>query len=186
MNWFVKLWHKHFMPKAPWGMEELSTDGLLKVTDYNSAYAQQLRGRLPPEMTGNLTDAEIVKLWVERRNHEKQEPRLEVIHSDISAEGQVTLKLEWNDAFIRLLQNRGFQGDTEDDLVQAYLHVVTKNADERMFNDETSDVPLVAPADDDIEDVLNNTPPETLKAIEKSIRRRAAQRGSKGRTMDRQ
>jgi hypothetical protein len=188
MSWFTKFWHKTFATKTPWAEEVMGADGQLTVLDHNPAYAAQLRGRLPEDIvTTSMTDSEVVKLWVERRNHEMQEPKLEVVHSDITPDGKVKLKLEWNDAFIRLLQNRGFQGESEDDLVQNYLHQVTKTADARMFNEETGDMPLAPPAEgDDIEAILDNTPPETLKALEKSIRRRAAQRGTKTRTLDRQ
>jgi hypothetical protein len=184
MSFFSKVWHKYLAVNAPWGVEELSEDGILTVPDFNSGYAAKLRASLPPEITSALTDTEVVKLWVERRNHEKQTPKLEVVHSDITEDGQVKLKLEWNDAFIRMLQANGFQGDSEDDLIQNYLHQVTKNVDTQMFDEDTAETPLVPrrlPTENDIEEVLNNTDPDTLKALEKSIRRRAAQRGG-GRT----
>lgn len=164
--------------------DEVIENGVLTVTNWNAGYAAAKRAALPPDLVVGMTDEAVVKMWVDRRNLELEEPKLEVVHSDITVDGQVTLKLEWNTAFIRLLQARGFVGDSEDELVQAYLHQVTRKTDEEMFQQETADVPLAPPSEDDIEKILDNTNPETLKQLEKSIRRRAAQRGARQRTLD--
>lgn len=171
------------VPKA----DESITDNIMSVTNFNTAYAAQKRALMPLEITQGLTDEAVVKLWVDRRNLEAEEPKLEIIHSDITPDGQVRLKLEWNSSFIRLLQNRGFVGDTEDDIIQAYLHQVTNKTDAELFEQETSEVPLVPmlPAEEaDIEKILDSTNPDTLKALEKGIRRRAAQRGTRTRKLD--
>jgi hypothetical protein len=180
----VRKMEEKLAATVPSAKEEI-IDGVLTVTEWNTAYAATKRAVLPAELTNTMTDAEVVKVWVDRRNLELEDPRLEVVHSDITPDGQVKLQLEWNTAFIRLLQTRGFQGDTEDDLVQAYLHQVTNRTDTELFERETADVPLVPPTnDDDIEKILDNTNPDTLKALEKSIRRRAAQRGTRTRKLD--
>lgn len=109
-----------------------------------------------------------------------------MVHSDIMPDGQVAIKLDWNDAFIRLLQARGIEGKDEEELIQNYLHVVSNRADSELFEEETADIPLVPPTEDDIEAILDKTDPETLRQIEKSVRRRAAQRGQRQRSLDKQ
>lgn len=180
----VEELEKQLADREPRATEVVDEYGQLAVSDWNAAYAASKRALLPPDLTKNLTDAEVVNLWVERRNIENEEPRLEMVHSDIMPDGQVAIKLDWNDAFIRLLQARGIEGKDEEELIQNYLHVVSNRADSELFEEETADIPLVPPTEDDIEAILDKTDPETLRQIEKSVRRRAAQRGQRQRSLD--
>src|ERR1035437_6654668 len=56
------------------------SDGKLVVVDYNQGFVLKLRASFGDLIDDTTTDDDIVKLYVERENLEREEPRLEVIH----------------------------------------------------------------------------------------------------------
>jgi hypothetical protein len=189
MSWLKAFIHKYILTKAPWSVT--TDDGkTLQVLDYNAAFVQGLREELKDQIHGVKTDADVVTLWVGRYNHEREAPRLDVVHGDITADGRVSIKLEWNDAFIRMLQNAGIEGATEDELVRVYLATVTANAARDVDDDLVMDnapIPPEAlaraeggkdtkPSSKDVTAILDSMDPDVLKMFEKDIRSRAARR----------
>lgn len=182
MSW-ASFFHKHLSRSEPWAKTSTDDSGKLEVLDYNAAYAAKLKTELGEEVVGLKTDAEVVKLWVERYNYERETPRLEVVHGDVGPDGNINIKLEWNDAFIKMLKEFGLEAATEDDLIRLYLARVTARVDADIEAAEaTADAeeqPSAAnriPTPNDVEAILDNMDPDVLKMFEKDIRRRAQKR----------
>ena len=179
------LWYKHFKTATPWS-DQREENGKLVVNDYNASYVQGLRDELKDAIHGIMTDADVVKLWVDRYNYEREMPRLEMVHGEISVDGRINVKLEWNDAFIKMLQESGVEGESEDDMIKVYLASVTSKVDRDVAEadevDTTESEPTKAiakpkhPSDSDVDQILEQMDPEVLKMFEKNIRRRAAKR----------
>jgi hypothetical protein len=181
MQWLKAIWHKYlFGAQQPWAVERKDDVGSLQILDYNHAYVKDLRSRLPEELVQTANDAEVIQLWVDRYNHERVEPRLEVIHSGIDQEGRIRMKLDWNHTFIRLLQERGIPGETEEEMVENYLSMMTRQSQMDAIMGEMNDgqPQPPEPSEEDIEGVLNTMDPETLRRLERTIRRRAQTRGT--------
>lgn len=107
-------------------------DGKLKVVDYNPAFVKKLRVQFGDLVTDETSDDNVVKLYVDRENLEREEPRLEVIHMGIEEDGQLKIKLDWNKAFIDHLKKNGITGETEDEAIKEYLsRLTTQTADEQ-------------------------------------------------------
>lgn len=104
-------------------------DRKMIVKSYNAAFVEDLRKTLG-DLTLDKTDDEVVKLFVDRENEEFEEPRLDVVHSGITEEGQVQMKLDWNRAFIKHLKQNGITADTEEEAVNKYLSLITKQVAE--------------------------------------------------------
>lgn len=182
--------------EEPKATETKLPDGTLEVTGWNHAYVRDLRTRLPSDLTESKTDSEVVQLWVDRYNHEHVEPKLEVLHSGIEADGRIKMKLEWNSAFIRQLQERGIAGDTEEKMVENYLAMMTRKVDADVFDEAEGEpgAPSGArlPEEHEIERELENMDPEMVRRMEKVIRRRSQKRPlrrnelkpGRGRTLD--
>lgn len=189
---FDSFIRKHILTKQPWSIQT-TVDGKLVVTDYNAAFVKSLREQLGDELVGVKTDAEVVQLWVDRYNYEREIPRLDVVHGEVSADGRVNVKLEWNDAFIRMLRDAGVEGASEDDMIRVYLATVTQKVDrdiaavEENDNIEERDPAIQGvgprkPAESDVSAIIDAMDPEVLKMFEKDIRRRAAKRKPQSRT----
>ena len=159
-------------PKAT---EAKAADGTLSITDWNHAYVKDLRSRFPQELTIDKTDAEVVQLFVDRYNHEHVEPKLEVLHSGIDPDGRIKMKLDWNEAFINLLRERGVKGDTDEKMIENYLAMMTRKVDAELFDEDEGDVPPpgALPGEREIERELENMDPEVVRRLEKTLRRRA-------------
>lgn len=182
------FWYKTVATREPWAhMWNDDDSGKLTVKDYNHAFAESLRPGI--EGSASMTDAEVVKLWVERRNFEREQPRLEVVHGDLTPEGRVNVKLEWNDAFIRMLQESGLEAETEDDYIRLYLASVTSRVDKDLSDADQVDTteperdPAIQgkaakpqPSESDVSAIIDNMDPDILKMFERDIRRRAAKR----------
>lgn len=180
------LWYKHVKTATPWS-DQRDENGKLVINDYNASYVQGLRNELKDAIHGVMTDADVVKLWVDRYNYEREAPCLEVVHGEVSADGRVNVKLEWNDAFIKMLQAAGVEGETEDDMIRVYLASVTSKVDrdvaeaDEVDTTEPTTIATAAklnkqPSDSDVDQILEQMDPEILKMFEKNIRRRAAKR----------
>lgn len=184
---FASFIHKHVFTKEPWSIQK-TVDNKLVVSDYNAAFVNQLRSQLQPEMIEMKTDAEVVQLWLDRYNYEHETPKLEVIHGEVENDGRVNIKLEWNDAFIRMLRSAGIEGSSEDELIRVYLATVTSKVDrdiaeiEELDNFEEHDPAIQGvrkPSELDVTAIIDNMEPDVLKMFEKDIRRRAAKRKGK-------
>jgi hypothetical protein len=184
---FTSFIHKHVFSKAPWSVQE-TVNGKLVISDYNAAFADQLRAQLQPEMIEMKTDAEVVQLWLDRYNYEHETPKLEVVHGEVGVDGRVNVKLEWNDAFIKMLRDVGVEGSSEDEMIRVYLATVTSRVDRDIADIEDQDGikehdPAIQgnggprqPSENDVTAIIDNMDPEILKMFEKDIRRRAAKR----------
>lgn len=58
------------------------------------------------------------------------EPWVEVIGENITDDGRIELRLDWNAAFIHYLRKSGFRGANDDVLVQAWLISLDRNLDD--------------------------------------------------------
>lgn len=116
-------------------------DGKLKVSKYNSAFVAKLRAENGDVMDG-LDDEAVIKIFESRENITREPPRLEVIHEGIMADGTVAMKLDWNKAFIDHLREHGISGGSEEEAVDAYLQLLTRN----MSHDDHDDQYNLTPA----------------------------------------
>lgn len=115
-SWFKGLFSTR-KPKARLNYE----DGKLVIEDYNRAFVDKLRNDLG-DLTLGKTDAQVVKLYLDRENLEHEEPKLTVEHMGIDKTGKIKMKLDWNQAFIRLLRDKaGIVSENEEEAIQAYL-----------------------------------------------------------------
>lgn len=113
----------------PWADLQFS-DGKLEVVDYNAAFVKKLRSQFGDLVNDETSDADVVKLYVDRENIDREEPRLEVLHLGIEEDGQLKIKLDWNKAFIDHLRKNGITGETEDEAIKEYLsRLTTETAD---------------------------------------------------------
>lgn len=107
-------------------------DGKLKVVDYNAAFVKKLRTQFGDLVNDETSDEDVVKLYIDRENLEREEPRLEVLHLGIEEDGQLKIRLDWNKAFIDHLKKNGITGETEDEAIKEYLsRLTTQTADEQ-------------------------------------------------------
>lgn len=114
----------------PWADLQYS-DGKLVIVDYNQGFVSKLRSSFGDLIDDSTTDDDIVKLYVDRENVDREEPRLEVVHLGIEEDGQLKIKLDWNKAFIDHLHKNGITGETEDEAIKAYLaRLTTETADQ--------------------------------------------------------
>lgn len=121
----------------PWADLQYS-DGKLVVVDYNQAFVSKLRASFGDLIDDTTSDDSIVKLYVDRENLDREEPKLEVLHMGIGEDGQLKIKLDWNKAFIDHLHRNGISGETEDEAIKEYLsRLTTETADNQ---GELSDV----------------------------------------------
>lgn len=100
-------------------------DGMLVARDFNTAFANSIRKKSGFQFTDDVSDEDVVKAYIERENIEREEPRLEVVHSGIDPDGKLRIELDWNQAFINLLKKNGIVGETEDEAIQEYLSRLT-------------------------------------------------------------
>jgi hypothetical protein len=113
----------------PWADLQFS-DGKLVIVDYNQAFVTKIRSSFGDLIDDVTSDEDVVKLYVDRENVDREEPRLEVVHLGIEADGQLKIKLDWNKAFINHLHKNGISGETEDEAIKAYLaRLTTETAD---------------------------------------------------------
>lgn len=69
-----------------------------------------------------LKQQESIDILMEvRKKKESDEPWMEVLGGEITKDGQMELKLDWNDAFIAQLQQNGYRGNSEQQLVSNWL-----------------------------------------------------------------
>lgn len=107
-------------PKASFEIVESK----IAVKSYNKAFIDDLRKRFGEAALGK-TDQQVIQLYLDRENLEREEPRLEVIHAGLEQDGRVKMTLDWNRAFINHLRENGITGESEDEAVQKYLSMLT-------------------------------------------------------------
>lgn len=172
--------------KVPW-CEYDTVNGQLSNVAYNSAFIAEVRESLKDTLSVGTfkTDQEVIDLWQARRSFEAEQPNLEVVHSGIDEDGKLQLKLSWNNAFIRMLKQHGFDAEDEDTIIQAYLaSIARENADE-LPPQQSEALPDAAPAPsriiaaNNIADALDDLDPDTVREIERELRSRAQRRAVK-------
>lgn len=109
-------------PKVELGYE----DGKMVVKSYNQAFVEEQR-KLLGDLAEGRSDEQVIQLFLDRDALDKEEPRLDVVHMGIEADGKVKVQLDWNRAFIKHLRDNGITADTEDEAVQKYLTMLTLN-----------------------------------------------------------
>lgn len=150
---------------------------------YNDAFIKKLRVDYGAP---DLEEERLIALWQARTDYENEEPFLEVVHSGINEDGSLKLKLEWNDAFIRLLRSHGFIDEDENILIQRYLASIAREEALGVTADPLEHPPMERqelstrlPTSDEIGQMLDSMPPEIVRDMEKQLRRRAQQRGKR-------
>lgn len=140
MSWLKKISNWWTPPNPPVEdstpkAEIIFVDGKLLVKSYNSAFVADLRSK-HGDLFLNKTDDEVVQLFAQRESIQFEEPKLEVVHSGITEDGRVQMKLDWNQAFIRHLQQNGITAETEEEAVETYLMMIQKKVadQEHMIN----------------------------------------------------
>lgn len=122
-------------PKASLVVEE----GHLKVKSYNKAFVEDLRSKMG-DLTLDKSDAEVIEIYVGHEVAEKEEPKLEVLHLGLHSDGRVKMTLDWNPAFIKQCRRLGFEGETEELLVNMYLNSLVGKSDDGVDPEVTEEI----------------------------------------------
>jgi len=133
----------------------------IKVNDYNKLFIDDLKVKLGNLIDG-LSEADIIKLYVERENIELEEPRLDVKHAGISEDGRIKMELDWNTAFIRHLADNGISAETEDEAIQIYLSMLTHSLGDDVTTDMLSK--------DDVDAAFHDLDEEAAAELEEAAR----------------
>lgn len=139
ITFLQKIWYNYVNTKTPWVSAEYvanRAEGPIVVKGYNKAFIQSLRKDYG-YIADSKTDEELIDIFAKRENSYQEEPRLDVHHAGINSDGSVRVELDWNTSFIRHLEEHGIVGETEDEAIQMYLSLVTKNFVE---NAESEDI----------------------------------------------
>lgn len=156
----------------PWADLQYS-NGKLTVVDYNAAFVTKLRTQFGDLINEDTTDDEVVKLYIDRENIEREEPRLEVLHMGIEDDGQLRIKLDWNKAFIDHLKKNGITGETEDEAIKEYLsRLTTQTADEEGELPDVLSRDQINEAFKDLDNELQKEYDEAAAQVKKPRRRR--------------
>lgn len=132
MGLISSIWYKYLGgKKTPWADLTLDSDKNIKVKDCNKAFIDDVKNR-HGDLTIGKSDGEIIEIFEGRENVKREEPKLEVLHFGISEDGRVSMKLDWNSAFISHLAKHGITGETEEEAVQLYLSRLSKQNSEDM------------------------------------------------------
>lgn len=153
--------HLEFLRKKfgdkPWA-DFKYTNGKLTVSDYNKPFVEEIKVKIGHQLDEELSDDQLVKLYVDRENIEREEPRLDVIHLGIEDDGNLKIELDWNKSFIEMLKKNGITGETEDDAIREYLA--------RLTTEQTPDLSDAA-LDDAFADIDAQLSQEFQEAAEK-------------------
>ncbi len=153
--------------ETPWADFQYINDRL-SVKDYNPAFIKKLRNTLGDVIDNEMTDEEIIGVYVDRENIEREDPRLDVIHLGIETDGRVKVELDWNQAFINHLKKHGITGETESEAIEAYLSMLSSRAADEvgteqdvfsreMINEAFSEIDIIANRElDEAESTLKN------------------------------
>lgn len=71
-----------------------------------------------------------------KKIQESDEPYLSILSDNMDKDGNVTMVMDWNQAFIKRLRDAGFKGITDDQVIDAYLYrIYTVKMEENYIND---------------------------------------------------
>ena len=151
-------------------------DDKLVVKNYNQAFVKKLRSTMGDLIGESTTDDQIVQLYVERENLDREEPKLEVQHLGIEADGKLKIKLDWNKAFIKHLREHGITGETEDEAIEEYLSRLTKNVMDEIDDEQPQEGELITRAEaaeafKELEEETNRELEEAARAV-RAVKRR--------------
>jgi hypothetical protein len=118
--------------------EFVFVDGKLKIKNFNGAFVDELKSKLG-DLSDGKTDAQLVELYLDRENLEREEPKLEVIHLGLKEDGTASMKLDWNRAFINHLRENGIEAETEDMAIEMYLQLLQRKVDLDLNHEENAD-----------------------------------------------
>lgn len=114
------------------------TDGKLQIDSFNQAFVEELKLKLG-DLTDGKTDREIVDLYLDRENIQREDPKLEVLHLGLAEDGTVKMKLDWNRSFITHLRENGIEGETEEEAVEKYLQLLHRKHGDSELDQEDAD-----------------------------------------------
>ena len=99
-------------------------NGKIKVKSFNKAFIADLKTKIG-DIGDGKSDEQLVQLYLDRENVEREEPRLDVVHMGIAQDGSIKMQLDWNRSFINHLRENNIEGATEEQAVQKYLAMLT-------------------------------------------------------------
>lgn len=71
-----------------------------------------------------------------KKIQDSDEPYLSILSDTMDKDGNVTMVMDWNQAFIKRLRDAGFRGITDDQVIDAYLYrLYTVKMEENYIND---------------------------------------------------
>jgi len=72
-----------------------------------------------------------LKQYSEYRSRQKKknsgEPYIEIISEGVDPMGRVKIEFDWNDAFIAHLRKNGFDGRSEEEVIEGWFQAITKS-----------------------------------------------------------
>jgi len=175
LNW-TKEFFESSTPKAALAV----IDGKLSVKNYNKAFVNDVRDKMG-DVTNDKTDEEVIELYVGHEVAEKEEPRLEVLHLGMHADGRVKMSLDWNNAFIKQCKRAGFDAESEETIVNMYLNSLVGKRDEDSVDPESTEE-IFEQIDDETKRELEEAR-ETLGLKDKAKPRRRSYRSNSKRVV---
>jgi hypothetical protein len=61
-----------------------------------------------------------VKWWF-RKKLKRKEPLVRLLSTGTNSAGDITIELDWNDAFVAMLRGNGYVGASDDDVVKRWV-----------------------------------------------------------------
>lgn len=146
-------------------------DGKPVVKSYNKAFVEEQRKLLGAVCDGR-SDEDVVKLFIDRDALDREEPRLDILHTGIEEDGRIKMKLDWNRSFINHLRKHGITGETEEQAVQAYLEMITAKEIQDVPLNELYSADQINEAFKELDKELQQEYKDAEKKVEKKPRRR--------------
>ena len=72
-----------------------------------------------------LTDYRAFK--AKKKKKESDEPYIEIVSEGIDPIGRLKMEFDWNEAFIIDLRKNGFDGDSEEEIIQKWFQAITQS-----------------------------------------------------------
>lgn len=165
MGFLSKIWHKYLGGQSTaWADLRLNhTTNEVVVVDWNDAFAATVRDQLGHEVTHDKTNSQVIAMYNDRSVIEHEEPKLDVKHLGITNDGLIKTELDWNQAFIRHLRDNGITGETDEQAIQLYLSLLTKNV-----VDEDEDEPNQLLSREQVDMAFDEIDHETARELEEA------------------
>jgi hypothetical protein len=81
-----------------------------------------------------LTD---YKLYLVRKKKKaSSDPYIEIISEGIDSVGRIKIEFDWNTAFILHLRNNGFEGTSEEEIIQKWFQAITLSHSDILLDDD--------------------------------------------------